>query len=295
MKKYKKIGNVKILLKNPKGLDELDIKWNLMFNQLLKFKAEHGHCNVPQQKPDNPMMPELTKLGSWCCTQRRNLKKGTLLIHRQNKLVEAGFVFDPNETKWENFFKQLVEYKSFHGHCNVPQNKKNHDPLARWVNKQRDHRNTMPPDKKKRLLEIGFVFEVMNTWWEEYFAELLEYKKRFGNTNVSEYNDEYYILAKWVSRMRASKLAGNRKYLTEEQEKRLEEIGFIWQPELERWNMHYADLLKFYEEFGHCKVPYNYDKIKGLQDWLQRQRNRKTPLSKEQIQKLKKLGIKWSK
>lgn len=293
MKKYVYKNNIKILLKNPKGLDDKDLKWNLMYNELIKFKTKHGHCNVPQQKPGVTCIPELVKLASWCGTQRQYLKKGKLLLHRHKKLIEIGFDFEPFDTRWEKYFSQLLHYKAIHGHCNVPQNKKERDPLAVWVNKQRDHRNTMHPDKKKRLLDIGFVFEVMNYWWEEYYKELVEYKKLYGNTAVSEYNKEYYILAKWVSRMRASKLAGNRKFLTEEQEARLEELGFDWTPELTKWNKRYDELLNFYEKYGHINVPYSYDYSKGLGGWVKRQMKNKKILSDKQIDKLNKLGITW--
>ena len=43
--------------------------WNERFEQLREFKAQFGHCNVPQQYSAN------TKLGRWVMTQRGTYRK----------------------------------------------------------------------------------------------------------------------------------------------------------------------------------------------------------------------------
>ena len=43
--------------------------WEVMRARLAAFKAEHGHCRVPQNHPADP------KLGRWVSQQRQNKKK----------------------------------------------------------------------------------------------------------------------------------------------------------------------------------------------------------------------------
>ena len=43
--------------------------WEVMRARLAAFKAEHGHCRVPQNHPADP------KLGTWVSQQRQNKKR----------------------------------------------------------------------------------------------------------------------------------------------------------------------------------------------------------------------------
>ena len=67
--------------------------FNEWCNQLLQFKEEFGHCNVPQRFANNP------SLGRWCKTMRtayKKIQKGTktnsnLSQDRIERLEEIGF------------------------------------------------------------------------------------------------------------------------------------------------------------------------------------------------------------
>ncbi len=107
-------------------------------------------------------------------------------------------------------------------------------------------------------------------------------------------------LGLWLSTQRQLHQGkGNRK-LTKEQIEKLEKLGMKWNHRSNNWEEKYSLLEKYYKEHGNIDVPQSYevDGIKlGL--WLYNQRsayrgkgNRK--LTKEQIEKLEKLGIKWN-
>jgi hypothetical protein len=59
--------------------------WEDMFNALIEFKKNYGHCNVPQHWRENK------RLGKWVNTQRTSYKRGKLPADRQQKLNEIGF------------------------------------------------------------------------------------------------------------------------------------------------------------------------------------------------------------
>ena len=109
--------------------DRLDQKWNVMYREMETFKAEHGHCNVPQKQGS---------LGVWASKQRQARKKDKLFEARVQKLDDLGFNWgnnrDPRDTlsTWDERLRQLKKYKAEHGNCNVPQ--KSQGSLGEWQN-----------------------------------------------------------------------------------------------------------------------------------------------------------------
>ena len=83
-----------------------------------------------------------------------------------------------------------------------------------------------------------------------------------------------------------------------EQKKRLDAIGFVWDPHESAWEEGFAALKKFQAREGHCRVPDAHveGKIK-LEVWVGTQRfrrNQKGRLSAEQKQRLDALGFVWN-
>ena len=104
-------------------------QWDEWFRELDAFKAKHGHCNVPQKQGP---------LGVWVHSQRP--KKGKLSEDRAQKLDDLGFNWGtrrgPRGT-WDERLGALTDYKSQHGHCNIPQRQ---GPLGSWASSQRTGR-----------------------------------------------------------------------------------------------------------------------------------------------------------
>ncbi len=62
-------------------------RWEERFSELVRFKGEHGHCDVPRAWSKNPV------LGNWVGTQRSNYRRGKLSPDRVELLEEIGFRF----------------------------------------------------------------------------------------------------------------------------------------------------------------------------------------------------------
>ena len=133
-----------------------DTFWESMFDALESFKKEHGHCNVPMRYEPNP------SLGTWVRRMRQDAKKGLLEQERVNRLKALGFDFDPINTKWESMFEKLLEFKSKHGHCDVPLNFEEDSKLRPWCQRQRTAKTTgkLSQDRVTRLEEIGFKWRL---------------------------------------------------------------------------------------------------------------------------------------
>jgi len=140
-------------------------------------------------------------------------------------LEEIGFIWDPLEQQWEEGFAALASFEQRVGNCNVPQGYKEGDyRLGTWVGKQRSKKDTLSPERRQRLEEIGFIWDPLEQQWEEGFAALVSFEQRVGNCKVPRGHKEGdYRLGTWVSKQRSKK-----DTLSPERRQRLEEIGFVW-------------------------------------------------------------------
>ena len=147
--------------------DPVGGNWESMFAQLVEFHREHGHCNAPQKSR------RYGKLATWVHNQRcaRKVRRRSITPERAKRLEALGFkwtLIDP--LSWEAMFAKLVEFKSLHGHCKVPQ-KSGDKRFGKWVNTQRTQakRGKLQTDRRRQLDEIGFVWNakpsVRGTVW----------------------------------------------------------------------------------------------------------------------------------
>lgn len=153
----------------------IDEKWKLRFDELVAYKEQHGHCNIPQKSDQK-------ELSSWVKVQRMNythaqkLKLGqklpsdhcvALAQERIDLLESIGFEWRIKKEAqgWDARFQQLLEYKQNHGDTLVPFNYVDqHGRLGRWVNKQRHEmtlklrgeKSQLTDEREARLNEVGF-------------------------------------------------------------------------------------------------------------------------------------------
>jgi Helicase associated domain len=243
--------------------------WEKGFTALTKFKAREGHCRVPQFHKLGGY-----KLGQWVAEQRH--REANLSPMHKKRLDAIGFIWDPHEHAWEKGFTALTKFKAREGHCRVPQFFVTRTyKLGQWVWVQRVGADTLPPKRKKRLNAIGFVWDPHEYAWEKGFAALAKFKAREGHCRVPQSHIEgTYRLGQWVANQRAKVSAERRK--------RLNAIGFVWDPYEHAWETGFTALVKFKAREGHCGVPTSH--IEGkykLGQWVIRQRDKTTGNTKD--------------
>jgi len=148
----------------------------------------------------------------------------------------------------------------------------------------------MKPERRQRLDDIGFVWDVLSYRWEEGFSKLTEFKEREGHCLVPKgFKLGEFNLAVWVVRQRLVK-----DNMSTERKEKLDAIGFVWDSMSHQWEEGFSKLLQFKEAKGHCKVP-NRFKMDGfaLGAWVSSQRQVVESMSIERKQKLNKLGFVW--
>ncbi len=278
-----------------KKLEELGLvwdpdvdNWNQMYQKLILYKQQFGHCNVRQKYRDN------RKLGGWVTAQRSLRKKSKLERYKIEKLDQLDFSWNPKEDYWNQMYQQLVFYKQQFGDCNVPDKWVENKKLSTWVgtNRAKYKSKTLDNDKMEKLNQLGFIWGHYEYRWNENLELLISYKKKFGDCNVPIRYPDCPRLGQWVNSVREYKKFNK---LSEGQIKQLESIGFIWNLLDYRWNQMYQKLVAYHQEFGNCNVTRRYIANPELAIWVSKQREtfRKGKLNRPRIEKLNQLGFWW--
>lgn len=221
-----------------------DRSWQERFDELVAFRKEHGHCNVPQRYKNNLALAE------WVVNQRYQYKKvnfgnsSYLTPERIEILEKLGFEWSPGHKfskLWPQRFEELLEFKKENGHCNVPYSYKPNEALGLWVVYQRHQYRRKHEGKSSYINEeriealdkLGFEWNLDNKFnkqWQERFDELVEFKKRHGHCNVSR-DRHNGILGRWVSYQRSQynkRFEGKVSYISKGRIEALEQLGFQW-------------------------------------------------------------------
>mmetsp|Transcript_23528 Transcript_23528/g.51018 ORF Transcript_23528/g.51018 Transcript_23528/m.51018 type:complete len:416 (+) Transcript_23528:197-1444(+) len=164
-------AGVKILIMDPLKRGEPgynDQQWNDMFGELRDYweRNNRKHCDVPYGWVQN------LDLGRWVSYQRTLYKlykagrPSSMTPFKINKLESIGFKWRIMELQvpWETRFRELCEYKSDHGDCNVPYKWKGNEQLAWWVMRQRAYYrklksgkpSSMTAEQIRSLESLGF-------------------------------------------------------------------------------------------------------------------------------------------
>jgi superfamily II DNA or RNA helicase len=135
-----------------------DGDWHRYFQELLNYKNQHGDSVVPSIWPANQ------KLANWVGRQRQAKKAGKLDEEKVRLLEANGFkwsVAGPREP-WDARYAQLLEFKSTHGHCDVPRRHPANPLLGDWVVNQRSNRKLgkLTDEQQRLLTEVGFKWQM---------------------------------------------------------------------------------------------------------------------------------------
>jgi superfamily II DNA or RNA helicase len=133
--------------------------WEKRFEELLQYKRQFGHCNVPSNWPANQ------KLGNWVGVQRKALRDGgaTISEERLKRLKGVGFVWDyqRNTRSWE----EMLESFRQNGRAPIRQIAQTDPHLVSWIRNQRQARKAgkLSEDRIKSLEEAGFNWGALQT------------------------------------------------------------------------------------------------------------------------------------
>mmetsp|Transcript_18477 Transcript_18477/g.27915 ORF Transcript_18477/g.27915 Transcript_18477/m.27915 type:complete len:294 (-) Transcript_18477:97-978(-) len=139
-------------------------KWDCNFQKLIDFVEDHnGEFPTSRSCCDDQLMGWLKRQR---CQYMRFLKgqKSTMTKSRIQMLNKIGFVWEQQESLWQQRFSELSEFKLEHGHCYVPHNYSSNPQLPTWVKCQRRqyhlYRKKLPSnmtlERIRKLNKVGF-------------------------------------------------------------------------------------------------------------------------------------------
>jgi hypothetical protein len=144
--------------------------------------------------------------------------------------------------------------------------------------------------RRQQLDAIDFVWNALEVKWEEGFTALKAFKARKGHCNVPDRHAGRRLkLGMWVGNQRA-----NQDNISPERRKRLDKIGFVWEPFEAKWEEGFAALRTYKTRERHCNVPQSH--VEGtftLGRWVNRQRANKHTMPVDRKKRLDKLGFVW--
>ncbi len=262
--------------------------WEFWFGLLVKFKEREGHCRVPHDD-----MQEAYRLGSWVTNQRRQFKINNLSYERVHKLSGLeGWTWSVTDDAWEEGLKYLKLFVAENGHSRVPSRTvyKGFN-LFNWVSVQRRYMNIMETDRRNRLNDIGFAWDVTEDYWNYAYSFLLKYYLEHGHSKVPAkeiFHD--FKLGVWVSNQRH-----RESRLSAVQHKRLKEVNFHWSPHDESFEQGFLKLKMFKGQHGHVN-PSSRDLFDGFKigSWATTVRASKDKLDATRIKLLDEIGFLWS-
>jgi Helicase associated domain len=91
--------------------DPVEAAWQRAYADLLAFKDEHGHFEIPK----NHRTSDGTGLAQWAHHQRQALREGTITGSRKALLDKVGFPWDAAEARWMRRCRQLSQAIAAHG------------------------------------------------------------------------------------------------------------------------------------------------------------------------------------
>lgn len=268
----------------------------------IKYSLLKDHVKCYGEFPQADYVTERgVKLGGWFHNQKQYYKSGSLLPERLTKLEALGVVWDVAENQWNTKYGQAQEFYSKFGHLCLFSERGNDLPggCSNWliIQRKKYRDGELDSDKIRKLEQIGMIWDVHESVWEEKYQQARRYYLRHGHLRVSKScgTPEERRLGNWIGTQRKNYMTGQNAFFTLERIQKLNEIGMVWDASVDSaalWEEWYQKAAAFYEKHGHLRVPPG-----RLETWLHAQRGAKRGkrgvISGEQIRRLEQVGISW--
>ena len=266
--------------------DLTQTNWQSNFERLKEFFNENGHSNVKKGYIDQYNF----KLANWVHQQRHS--KESISVDQKKLLDAIDFDWDPLQTNWETSLGDLLVFKKHYGHVRVPATYKTSEGrrLGKFVSTIRTNKENLSNNKIQKLEALDFIWDLRSEKWEEGFSNLQQFEERERNCWVLRGHEEGdYNLGSWVIVQRS-----RRDKLTPERIERLDALGFVWDPQTEKWEEGFSDLQQFKKREGNCRVSHGHKEgDHNLGFWVATQRSHRDKLTPERAERLDALGFVW--
>ena len=141
--------------------------------------------------------------------------------------------------------------------------------------------------------------DVLTSSWDEMYQRLVRFEHEYGHVNVHAHykTPDGLSLGNWCTCQRRVYSGKIKGILTAERIRKLNELGFQWDPVEERWLEKYRCAEAYYRKHGNLLVKHDYETEDGIRlgVWIQQNRaafrNRRLP--EDKIRMLQQIGMVW--
>jgi len=271
-----------------------EYEWNLGYEHLILYVKENGHALVPSGH-----MIDDFNLYSWVYNQRKRMSEKRINDVEIKKLDDLGFSWDDKkEREWTMGFEYLKQFIKDNGNSFIPSGFKiNNFNLYTWAMYHRRKKENIAPERIQKLNNIGFDWSTnpnLDEAWNNGYEHLKKYIKQYGDSLVPRgFMLDGFAVGTWTSKNKYEKKIN---VITPEREKKLNELGLIWNILDYKWNIALEYFKKYIKENESVLVPKRckYDEFK-LGQWVSQQRRDKIDkrITAERIKILDDLGFVW--
>ena len=261
--------------------------WNVMLDELYRYKSQFQTCNVPARYEANKRLAAWVRYIRDLYAKKQAGEDVILTDERINVLEGMGF-------EW------VVEEEADAAPV---------DDSEFFADFAREEAAEASAPKYTGKGAAGFARN--ENAWNMRLEELRRYKEEWGHTNVAwksknQADASLSVLGKWVSKQRSEyrKLnSGKKSQITPERVQALDALGFDWSPgsAMVDWSVRFEQLKAYKEEYGHTNVPKSYQSNPSLGQWVQTQRvyykrikaGKPSHMTEERRQQLDDIGFQW--
>lgn len=272
--------------------------WEAKFKLAKAYSEAHGgSLAIPHDLKVNGVW-----LNKWVNDQRlmgEGKRKKTLTDEQRARLESIGMVFGQtsNDQAWEQHYQAVKSYIEASGSTEIPKDLKDSDgvDLKHWLRIQIGYarKGKLAAEKTEKLKSLGVVFE-QDDPFEIGYAHAKAYFEKHGNLLVlrkNDFRDDGFRLSSWVHNLRSRKKKGR---LTDEQIRRLEAIGMVWNAQDAVWEEMFEAAKQFAVSGKPLVIPVHQrtENDRDLYDWYSRQRRAyaEGKLPEEKLKKLLSIG-----
>ncbi|KAF0727135.1 hypothetical protein Ae201684P_019405 [Aphanomyces euteiches] len=256
--------------------DVNEVKWAQKLLALRTYKDIYGDLCVPQEfcipSGDTRWPKDLWKmrLGLAVRSLRQKTKPDS---DRYKYLTSMGFVWNILDMSWETKIVALVTYKQIHGDLLVAYSYRVPSDDPRWpketwglklghaVHNIRQNGHDMSNERRRQLLELGFVWDHLEMSWDVKVLALETYKRLFGTLNVPygfvvPSESSLWPRETWHMKLghAVHNIRQNMSDMVPTRKVQLNEMGFVWHSLPLPWETKLVALHTFHRLYGHLNV-----------------------------------------
>jgi len=225
------------------------------------------------------------------------------LVGFKEKLKTSLFnqIIEKTNDSWDLRYRELEEYYNEFGDSDVPARYIN-KTLGTWCVRQRvDYKSgKLNENEIKKLKKLDFNFKPRGNNVKYLIDKLIEFKAKYGHTNIPIHSKDFAKLGKLVNRYRGVYKNGIKQLdgeiihkglgrLKQKEIAKLDSLGFIWQARKRNWNEYFDEAKIYYEENGHLNV--QQPENGPLYRWVYKIRKNPDSLTAKQNEKLNSLNV----